>query len=329
MAAKHDDWLSNAFGVNFGGAVDRTTDRAKVDAAKGELTVAKPAPPSRDEVKKPPDRAVGDVVDRITKKQAAKQNLGDEIEALKQLEMNRMLDALDRLRKAGAFDDLGDYGAKFGTRLGAAYYTVGENYGPEWQKLLAKLGDDERAAILARVPEKSRPTGKPGQKPGGKNVGWQTQVGGALQYALHYTITRGAIAKGDPGQDVTLQTSIGLNYVGHKDKASGPELQAIVIQFGYNLTTKQITKVSGVQGALVKSLWDGLVQVQGFAQAVAGVASSGTSNSGTVQAQVGIQLLVTLGPVQIGVQGSGGVTYTQGSPIDLPGAGSVVIQGNF
>jgi hypothetical protein len=324
MAKEHDIWLSNALGVN-------TKDWVRGDAVKGNSTItAKPAPPSKDEIKASPD-PVRDVAGRIAKNLAAKQDIGDEIEALKELDMSRMLEALTRLREAGAFEEFSNYASKFGTRLGAAFYTADENYGPEWQKLLAKLGDDERAVILARVPEESQPTsgsGKPGQKPDEKNVGWQKQQGAALQYAVHYTIKRGAISKSGAPNDWTIQTSIGGNYVGHKDKASGPEFQASY-QFSYNATTGQISNVAGAQGALVKSLWDGLVQVQGFMQAVAGVASSGKSNSGTVQAQVGIQLLVTVGQVQIGIQGSGGVTYTDGSPIDLPGAGSLVIQGNF
>jgi hypothetical protein len=124
---------------------------------------------------------------------------------------------------------------------------------------------------------------------------------------------------------VTLQTSIGLNYSGHKKDASGPELQAVLIQFSYNVTTGQISKVSGVQGVLVSALWKKFLQVQGIGSVLAGVASSGKSQEFTFQAQVGIQLLVTLGPVQIGIQGSGGITYTSGSPIDLPGAGSLVL----
>jgi hypothetical protein len=326
MAQEHDVWLNNALGVN-------TKDWVRGDRGKGDSKItAKPAPPSKDEIKAPPD-PVRDLAGRIAKNLAAKQDIGDDIEALKELDMGRMLEALTRLRKTGAFEEFSSYAAKFGTRLGAAFYTVDENYGPEWQKLLAKLGDDERAVILARVPEESRPTdgsGKPGKKPDdkGKNVGWQGQQSAALQYAVHYTITRGAVSKSGAPNDWTMQTSIGANYVGHKDKASGPELQASY-QFSYNATTGQISNVAGVQGALVKSLWDGLVQVQGFMQAVAGVASSGKSNSGTVQAQIGVQLLVTVGPVQIGLQGSGGVTYTDGSPIDLPGAATLVIQGNF
>ena len=79
----------------------------------------------------------------------------------------------------------------------------------------------------------------------------------------------------------------------------------------------------------MKVLWDKLWQLQGFVQAVGGVASSGKLNSGTFQAQIGVQLLRTVGSVQIGIQGSGGATYTDGSPIDLPAGVSLVIQGNF
>lgn len=324
MAQEHDSWLSNALGVN-------TKDWARGDAGKGDLKItAKPAPRLKDEIKAPPD-PVRDIPARIAKDLATKQDIGDDIEALKELDMSRLLEALRRLRKDGAFDEFGNYGSKFGTRLGAAFYTVDENYGTEWQKLLAKLGDEERAVILSCVPEENWPTGvsgKPGQKPDEKNVGWQKQESAALQYAVHYTIKRGAISKSGAPNDWTIQTSIGGNYVGHKDKASGPELQAFY-QFSYDATTGQISNVAGVQGALVKALWDGMVQVQGFLQAVAGVASSGKSSFGTVQAQIGIQLLVTVGSVQIGIQGSGGVTYTDDSPIDLPGAGTLVIQGNF
>jgi len=71
------------------------------------------------------------------------------------------------------------------------------------------------------------------------------------------------------------------------------------------------------------------VQVQEFVQAVAGVALTRKRIDGTVQAQIGIQLLVTVGKVQIGIQGSGGVTYMHGSPIDPPGSLQLVVQGTF
>src|SRR5690242_4531592 len=160
MAQEQDIWLSKALGVN-------TKDWVRGDAVKGDSKItAKPAPPSKDEIKAPPD-PVRDLAGRIANKLAATQDIGDDIEALKQLDMGRMLGALARLRKAGAFEAFSSYAAKFGTRLGVAFYTVDENYGPEWQKLLAKLGEDERVVILARVPEESRPpdgSGKSGEK---------------------------------------------------------------------------------------------------------------------------------------------------------------------
>jgi hypothetical protein len=327
MAEEHDTWMNKALGVN-------TKDWVKGGAVKGNSAItAKPAPPSKEEIKAPPN-PVTDIVRRIAQNLADEHDIGDDIQALKDLDMSQMLEALTQLRRTGYFEGLRGYAPKFGTRLGAAFYTVDENYGTEWQALLAKLGDNERAVILARVPEGSRPesgSGKPGQKTDNqpdKNVGWQGQASAALQYAVHYTIKRGAISKSAAPNDLTIQTSLAGNYVGHKDKASGPEFQAFY-QFGYNETNGQISNVVGVQGALVKVLWDKLWQLQGFVQAVAGVASSGKVNSGTFQAQIGVQLLRTVGSVQIGIQGSGGATYTDGSPIDLPAGVSLVIQGNF
>jgi hypothetical protein len=73
------------------------------------------------------------------------------------------------------------------------------------------------------------------------------------------------------------------------------------------------------------------VQTSEFIQAVAGSASDGKSRSGQFQATVGGQVLIKIDAlgISIGGQIGTGFTATDGSPVDVPVTGTVIIQGDL
>jgi hypothetical protein len=172
---------------------------------------------------------------------------------------------------------------------------------------------------------------------GQKNVGWQFQVSGGLQYAGHWILRDARKGKkltpNDPATDWTMQAQIAAVYAGHPEDASGPEIAGLV-QLGYNATTGQVTALGGLQGALVQSLWLGpngkgiKAQIQESLQAIGGTLTETKINStkGQFQSQIGVQFLVKLGPVWVGLQASGGITLTANTPMNFPGALTLVIQ---
>jgi hypothetical protein len=148
----------------------------------------------------------------------------------------------------------------------------------------------------------SPPTIKPIQ-------GWQTVLSAGGQIAWHVDLASGKPA-GTP-QDVTLQFQAARNFVGHPENESGSELQGI-LQVGYNLTTQQVTVLSGAQFTEVLSLFNGLLQISGFAQLLTGVAAGKGSIAGQIQPSVGAQATVQVGKTQIGVMVFRGLTMVPG-----------------
>jgi len=147
-------------------------------------------------------------------------------------------------------------------------------------------------------------------------------VGG--QIAWHVNVVTGRAAS--TSLDVTMQFQAARNFVAHPENQSGSELQGL-IQFGYNITTRQITILSGAQFTEVFSLFNGLLQVASFFQLVAGLARDGGSVSGQIQPSIGGQATVNIGPIQVGIQASRGVTLVPGGE-NTQDTG-VVIQAGF
>jgi hypothetical protein len=173
----------------------------------------------------------------------------------------------------------------------------------------------------------SRPAGRrTAGTPPEKIQGWQTVLAAGAQIAWHIDV-----ATGKPSatpQDVTMQFQAARNFAGHPENQSGSELQGIV-QFGYNITTGQVTVLSGAQYTEVFSLFQGHLQLAGFAQLLAGIAAGGGSVSAQIQPSVGAQALVQVGPVQFGPQVSRGITVTQGSPATQDTAVGGTLQVSF
>jgi hypothetical protein len=139
--------------------------------------------------------------------------------------------------------------------------------------------------------------------------GWQTVLAAGGQIAWHVNVATGRPA-GTP-QDVTMQFQAARSFAAHPANESGSELQGLV-QFGYNVTNGQVTVLSGAQFTEVFSLFNGLLQLGGFAQLLAGVAAGGGSVSGQIQPSTGLQALVQIGPIQFGAQIFQGATLVPG-----------------
>ena len=130
-------------------------------------------------------------------------------------------------------------------------------------------------------------------------------VTGALDFAWHVNLSgpRGT------SRDRTLQLQIGSDQI---------------YQLSYNLDTRLVQHLVGgqvTQNVPLPSNWPEtlrrLVQLQAFAQALAGVANYGTPASGSFrvfQPTAGGQLSVTLGPVQFSVQAAASITATERQP---------------
>ncbi|HEY8699298.1 MAG TPA: DUF4157 domain-containing protein [Rhizomicrobium sp.] len=173
----------------------------------------------------------------------------------------------------------------------------------------------------------SRPPGKrTAGAPPEKIQGWQTVLAAGAQIAWHIDVATGKPSS--TPQDVTMQFQAARNFAGHAENQSGSELQGIV-QFGYNITTGQVTVLSGAQYTEVFSLFQGHLQLAGFAQLLAGIAAGGGSVSAQIQPSVGAQALVQIGPVQVGPQVSRGITATQGSPTTQDTAVGGTLQVSF
>jgi Domain of unknown function (DUF4157) len=170
------------------------------------------------------------------------------------------------------------------------------------------------------------PPSKEAGKPPGRAQGWQTVLSAGAQIAWHVNVVTGKPAS--TPEDVTMQFQAGRNFAAHADKESGSELQGMV-QFGYNITTRQATILEGGQYTEVISLFNGLLQVGGFVQVLAGVAVSNGSISGQIQPSAGLQALVQVGPLQFGVQGSSGATITPGGESTLDRSAATVFQVQF
>jgi len=156
--------------------------------------------------------------------------------------------------------------------------------------------------------------------------GWQTVLSAGGQIAWHVSLATGKPAS--TPQDVSLQFQAARNFAGHPENESGSELQGLV-QFGYNITTKQITVMSGVQYTEVFSLFNGLLQLAGFAQVLAGVAAGGGPAAGQIQPSIGGQAMVQVGKVQIGVMVFRGLTITPGGESTQDTGGSLGVQFSF
>jgi hypothetical protein len=292
------------------------------------------------------DRQKASLVSRIEGDLKVGQDLKKEIDDLRALDMDGILDVMETLKKDGQLNNFSNV-SNLPDRIGTALLTIKPDLEAQWQTLVSKLAPPEREAVLKRVPQGSYkdPSGGPATSPPSSppaNVGPQgvVQLGG--QYAGHLLLKN--LKPNDPSQDKTLQLQVGLNDVRHPKDQGGLEVQ-VFAQFGYNVAKKQATTpitpkaapvttttdsaVIGAQAALVQAISD-LIQTQEFLQMTYGVAYTGGQAESQLQVSVGAQGAVQLsGHWSIGLQGSVNITDQHGSPGDIALAGTLFVQFTF
>src|SRR5205823_12520602 len=93
-----------------------------------------------------------EVAQRIAAKVKGDGGLRSDITQLSRMDMTALLDVLDRLKKAGAFEDFTDRVTSEHQRIGVATLTVRGDFDAQWQALFPKLNDADQRPILARAP---------------------------------------------------------------------------------------------------------------------------------------------------------------------------------
>jgi hypothetical protein len=127
---------------------------------------------------KPSRPAASGVLQDVVREVEQGAALGDQVakdpkfdaDRLAALPMPKLLAVLDRLKAQKQLEPFVDRLTQVGPRLGAAINTVrGDFEDIQWQTDVAKLNDEDRAAVMARAPAKVRPIkpgpAKPGEKP--------------------------------------------------------------------------------------------------------------------------------------------------------------------
>lgn len=93
-----------------------------------------------------------DVADRIGDKIKADGDLRVEVATLSRMDMKKLLDLMARLKKSGKLEDFADRVTGDNQRIGVAILTMRPDFDAQWQGLVAKLNDQDRKAVLERVP---------------------------------------------------------------------------------------------------------------------------------------------------------------------------------
>jgi hypothetical protein len=224
----------------------------------------------------------------------------------------------------GAEDSLDAVLRKAGEQAGLAGYRADASAAKSVaQEALGKKGNARRKG--AQIAAELAAAGA--RKPGKANQGWQLTPGASLQYTGHWELTPLPTKTATPKSDTVAQFQFGLNNVQHPENATGEEYQGQLI-VAYNLVTKKWQIMSGFQFTEVIAVWHN-VQLQYFATAQGGLStklSEAVSFRGVLQFQTGPQLVVTFGPVQVGVQAGAGFTNSEGAPTGDASPTGLVVQ---
>ncbi len=97
--------------------------------------------------------SAADLADRIVEKIRQKVSLSFDLAMLERLDMRTLLDVMEQLKRRGRLDDFADRIEGDHDRLGVAILTIQPERDTLWRKLLANLDQEDRAAVLERVPE--------------------------------------------------------------------------------------------------------------------------------------------------------------------------------
>jgi len=119
--------------------------------------------------------------------------------------MKDLLDVMQDLKKAGKLEDFSDHVTSENKRVGAAILTIRPDLDAQWEELVSKLSDDDRNAILARVPPDVRKRfGKGGPGPSGPSKPGDPSVD-----------TSGVIAVGPNGAEVQAKLTFHSSVAGN------------------------------------------------------------------------------------------------------------------
>ncbi len=97
--------------------------------------------------------SAADLANRVVEKIRQKASLSFDLAMLERLDMRTLLDVMEQLKRRGRLDDFADRIEGDHDRLGVAILTIQPERDTLWRKLLANLDQEDRAAVLERVPE--------------------------------------------------------------------------------------------------------------------------------------------------------------------------------
>lgn len=150
MAEAHDVWLAG-LGVPI----------AKLQQAAGAPTKGGSGPggPAAGTAAAGADAGGNDarsVGQRILGKITQDADLSADVAMLERMEMRPLLEVVAQLKQAGKLEDFAGFVRSENRRVGVAILTLRPDLDLQWQGLVARLGDDDRRAVLERVPEDAR-----------------------------------------------------------------------------------------------------------------------------------------------------------------------------
>lgn len=184
------------------------------------------------------DQVAGDV--------GSKKDLGADVAQLQGLPMPRLLAALDRMKAQKKFEAFTDrLPPNVSVRLGAAIVTVrGDFEDIQWQSLLPKLSDEDRAAVMMRAPARIRKItpgpAKAGDKPeepveveavlaGGKDsVEMQVKLTAHSPLGHNIGETEGTVHVGPDGKISQFELDVTAFQATLMDKGTVAEITATV-----------------------------------------------------------------------------------------------------
>jgi hypothetical protein len=223
-------------------------------------------------------------------------------------DMKFVLDLMADLKKAGQLEAFSNYVTSDHWRTGVAIATIEPMLDAQWQAGVARLNEDDRAAVLARVPAGSyTPPAKPDGAGGGKAAAGDDSspltIGVMfIPKQLHWGV------KGTSGQSAdppALQVQGQYAFKFHREGKAGFEWAPIVQgTFMYDDGKKQVIgqPMLGGQGTFEAFLAP-IVQLQVFVQVLEGATfevgkgvggSISCSAVGTTQAAFGVQAVFSL-----------------------------------
>lgn len=247
------------------------------------------------------DRILRELQDKNPKKD----DLLADIDELGTQDMRFILDLLADLKKSGQLDAFSNYVTSEHSRTGAAILTIEADLGDQWKAAVAKLGEDDRAAILARVPAGSYTPPKPAAADGKADAddGSPLTIGVMfIPKQLHWGVKG---TKGQTADPPAVQVQGQYTFKFHRDGKAGFEWSPIVQgSFMYDDTKKQVIgqPMLGGQGTFEAFLTP-VVQLQAFVQILEGATievdksvsgSLSCSTVATTQAAAGLQAVFSL-----------------------------------